>query len=584
MSLQMRVFRRVFVLLSVLITAVCVTAAVFSLREHREIVKNSFRAHALFLAEQVERLVLWDDRVSLRGLLTRLVDEQSVVAYAFVDKSGVPYVHTFQAGVPTALLDLRPKKMEVGPHTWSSETGVFYDIAAPLEQGEAILHIGLSREEVYIESLPKVWAIVSLGVVALLIGLFLSWFTSVVTTREVNAMTDALRINEERIRLLLSSAAEGVFGIDSNGRCTFMNPAAQRMLGYHGGEQVIGRDMRQLVHHTKADGTPRPPEECRIHESLRTGRPHHSDDEILWRSDGTSFPAELWAHPIEKDSMPVGAAVTFVDISERKEARAVRERLQEQLFDAQKMEALGQLAGGIAHDFNNLLSPIILIVEVLLDDLGPASEEAKHLADVLQAARRARQLVHQILSYSRPQEVEKVAVDMENVVRDVTGLIRPSLPEGVTLESSLKPDLPKVEGDSAEIHQLILNLVTNAMQAMEKTGGQLTIGLYRTSIAQPLSLSRGSLGAGDYVVLEVKDTGCGMTEDTRRRIFEPFFTTKKGSEGAGLGLAIVDRIVNGHEGVIEVTSRDGVGTTFTIRLPAIEPVSTGGDEISLIPA
>ena len=573
MSLQWRVFRRVVGLLSLLIVAVCVTAAAFSLREHREIVKNAFLAQALFIADQVERLVLWDDRVALKALLTRLDDEQEAVAYAFVEKAGGPYVYTFRDGVPRALFEIRGNKDGISLTPWQSRDGeTFYDIAAPLAQSEAVLHIGLARSRIDAESLAKVWTIVLLGGGALLIGIALSWITASVTTREVNAMTDALRLSEERVRLLLSSAAEGVYGIDLSGTCTFMNPAARRMLGL-GDLDVVGTNMHQLVHHTNADGTPCAQETCRIQGSARSGRLLHCEEETLWRRDGTRFPAELWSHPVEKEGEFVGAVVTFVDISERKEAEREREHLQQQLFDAQKMEALGQLAGGIAHDFNNLLSPIILIVEILIDDHPPDSEEAKHLGDVLMAARRARVLVHQILSYSRPQEGPRGPIELGRVVTDVVGLIRPSLPAGVSLEHSMEAGLPMIVGDSAEIHQLILNLATNAAQAMESTGGRLRIALRRASAEEAGTAQRGKARAGRYAVIEVSDTGCGMGEETRERIFEPFFTTKKGSEGAGLGLAIVDRIVSGHEGLITVRSRPGEGATFSVYLPEPQPPS-----------
>ncbi len=567
MSLQWRVFLRIFGLLSLLIIAVCLTAVVFSLSEHRESVKTSFRAQSLFLADQVERLVLWDDRVALKALLSRFVDEQAVVAYAFVERENTPYVYTFPTGVPRRLMNLHPNITGVSLKTWEAESQVFYDIAAPLEHDEAVLRVGLARQEIYTESLSKVWAIGALGLVTLLIGLGLSAITAAAITSEVNTATDALRLSEERVRLLLSSAAEGVFGIDLAGRCTFINPAAQRMLGFPDHNAAIGRNMHEIVHHTKADGSPCLPEDCRIQASARSGQPLHADDEILWRGETTPFPAELWAHPVEKNGVPVGAVVTFVDITERMEAEKERNRLQQQLSESQKMEALGQLAGGIAHDFNNLLSPIILIVEVLLDDLDPDSDEARHLIDVLNAARRARQLVHQVLSYSRPQIGEKKPIDLGRIAVDVIGLLRTSVPAGVTLKHAIDPDAPMIIGDSAEIHQLILNLATNALQALEETGGRLVIALRAKRISQPRALARATLPAGDYVVLEVTDTGRGMDAATRERIFEPFFTTKKGSEGAGLGLAIVDRIVAGHQGVITVTSRGGEGTNIMIYFP-----------------
>lgn len=574
MTLQKRVFLRVLGLLTLLIVSVCVTAAVFSIKEHREIVKDSFRAQAVFLAGQVERLVLWDDRVALKALLVRLTREQTVVAYAFVDKSGAPYVDTFRAGVPRALFKFAPVAGEAVSLTpWKNAAGeYFFDVATPLGHDEGTLHIGLARRQIDLGSRPKIWTIAILGLTAIVVGVMLAWATAVVTTREVNTMTDALKLSEERVRLLLSSAAEGVFGIDTTGNCTFINPAARGMLGYANDDELIGRNMHDLVHHTHFDGSPCPKVDCLIQNALKSGDGAHSDNEIFWRRDASCFPVEFWSHPIVKNGAAMGAVVTFVDISERREAENERVRLQNQLFDARKMEALGQLAGGVAHDFNNLLSPIILISEVLLDDLAPESAEAGYLGDVLQAARRARKLVHQILSYSRPEEREKTKVHLTWIVDDAMDLVRSSLPTGITMQQDMDTALPAVTGIADELHQVVMNLLTNAAQAMKGRGGTIRISLRELVLAEPRVTERGTLDRGTYVVLAVADDGCGMDETTQDHVFEPFFSTKKGEEGAGLGLAIVDRIVSGHGGLIAVSSRNGVGTTFEVYLPgAKEP-------------
>lgn len=572
MRLQSRVFLRVIELLSILIVSVCITAAVFSLKDNRENLKGSFRAQALFLSDQVERLVLWDDRVAAKALLMRFADEHQVVSYAFVEKTGGPYVHTFDGGVPAGLLELN-KEWSAAPslRVWKSGRGdVFYDIAASLEHGEATLHLGLSRSEIDSQSYAKIWTIGLLGLAALVIGVILSAVTAIVTTREVDAMTDALRLSEERVRLLLTSAAEGIFGISPAGDCTFINPAGMRMLGYAKDADMIGQNMHDLMHHTNADGTPCSSEECHIQKAMKKGEYLHLDDEMFWRQDGSGFPVEFWCHPVLKNGRIVGGVITFFDISERIVASEERSRLERHLFDARKMEALGQLAGGVAHDFNNLLSPIILITEILLDDLELSDADAGHLADVLAAAKRAQILVHQILSYSRPEEHEKRPIDLADVVFDAMDLVRSSLPRTVSFKQTIERGLPQILGDSDEVHQVVMNLLTNGAQAIGDDVGTLEIGLKKVVADEPRAFGDNTLARGTYVALIVSDTGRGMDEATRYRIFEPFFSTKKGADGAGLGLAIVDRIVSGHGGMVNVSSHPQEGTTIEIVFPTYE--------------
>ncbi|MBC8157927.1 MAG: PAS domain S-box protein, partial [Alphaproteobacteria bacterium] len=517
MTIQSRVFLRVIGLLSVLIISVCITAAVFSLRENRESYKSSFRAQALFLADQVERLVLWDDRVALKALLARFTDEQKVVSYAFVEKEGMPYVHTFERGVPSGLLNLHGQSFAVlSRKVWKDGANeVFYDIAASVERGEATLHLGLSRSEIDSRSYAKIWTIASLGLGALVIGMMLAGVTALVTTREVDEMTDALRLSEERVRLVLSSAAEGIFGIDLDGNCTFINPAGMRALGYDDDTGMIGKNMHDLVHHTNVNGTPCAREDCRIQNALKKGEYLHSDGEVFWKHDGSGFPVEFWCHPVLKNDKIVGGVITFVDITERVDASAERRLLEGRLFEARKMEALGQLAGGVAHDFNNLLSPIILITEILLDDLELDEADAAHLADVLAAARRAQRLVHQILSYSRPEEHEKRPMSLSDVMYDAMDLVRPGLPPTLSLKPVVENDTPLILGDFDEIHQVVMNLLKNAAHAMGDETGAVEIRVRRVIGDDKRRFGGGTLSRGDFVAVDGADPGFGMDDPTR---------------------------------------------------------------------
>ena len=254
------------------------------------------------------------------------------------------------------------------------------------------------------------------------------------------------------------------------------------------------------------------------------------------------------------------------DISERKRADHERQRLEAQLRQMHKMEALGTLAGGIAHDFNNLLAAIFGNVERARQDAGAHSPVQHSLAEIATAAERARDLVRQILTFSRHQPLERRVVDLGDVVQDAVKLLRAGLPTGVELVANLAPDAPNVLADRVQLHQVLMNLGANAWQAMAGRQGRIEIALAGVTV----EASGGELPPGRYARLSVHDSGIGMDPATRERIFDPFFTTKPAGEGTGLGLAVVDGIVQGHGGLIKVESQPGRGSVFHLYFPAAE--------------
>ena len=259
----------------------------------------------------------------------------------------------------------------------------------------------------------------------------------------------------------------------------------------------------------------------------------------------------------------------FRDITERKQAEAERQRLEQRLRQAEKMEAVGRLAGGIAHDFNNILGGILGYAEMLAEK-APAGSPLKRYADnVLSGATRASGLVEQILSYSRSQRGKRAPVDLGRVVSETLELVRGSLPAGIRLESEFSASKIYVVGDPTQLHQVTMNLCTNACHAMA-AGGTLRVRLETEQIGADRQLLHTLLHAGDYARLTVEDTGTGMDEATLARIFEPFFTTKEVGKGTGLGLALVYGIVTDSAGAIDVASTPGRGSRFAIYLPRIE--------------
>jgi signal transduction histidine kinase len=239
---------------------------------------------------------------------------------------------------------------------------------------------------------------------------------------------------------------------------------------------------------------------------------------------------------------------------------AERKQLEAQLLQAQKMDALGTLAGGIAHDLNNTLVPILGLTKLTMKRLPPDSREYTNLAIILKAGERARDLVRQILAFSRKEAPTRLRVDFASLVRDSLKMIRASIPATIDIAEAIET-VPLVFGDPSQLHQIVINFVVNASQAIGDRMGTITVSL----AAVPAEEEHGQA----WVCLGVGDTGCGMDEGTRQRVFEPFFTTKPVGEGTGLGLSVVHGIVVQHGGRVTVESQVGQGTRFDVYLPAL---------------
>jgi len=393
----------------------------------------------------------------------------------------------------------------------------------------------------------------------------------ITTHKNLENKIKQLQEREERISLLLNSTAEGIYGLDKDGYCTFCNPSCLRLLGYTNERDLLGQHMHTLIHHTKADGNEYPLAECGISQGLQQKEGVHGENELYWRQDGTCLWIAYWTFPVIKDNEIVETVVTFIDISERRATEADKEKLNAQLQQAQKLEAVGTLASGIAHDFNNILSAILGYTELALLKLPPDSEVNKDLAEVFRAVKRAKDLVKQILTFSRQANHERLPLQIHLIVKEALKLLRASIPTTIEIRTKIDTKCGTVLADPTQIHQVLMNLCTNAYQAMRETGGVLAIELSRMEILREDDKVAGlHLAPGSYVKLLVSDTGCGMDRALMERIFEPYFTTRKKGEGTGMGLALVHGIVKDHDGHITVYSEPGEGSIFHVYLPRVE--------------
>ncbi|RJX25758.1 MAG: PAS domain S-box protein [Desulfurivibrio sp.] len=379
-------------------------------------------------------------------------------------------------------------------------------------------------------------------------------------TQRVRTDQQVEKLNRQN-RLLLESAGEGIYGVDTMGRTTFMNPAAVRMTGFSE-DEMLGRNQHELLHHTRTDGSHYPVCDCPVHATLSTKKPHFVIDEVFWKKDGGSFPVEYVVTPVMEDEEVIGAVVLFNDVTSRK-------TLEKQLLHAQKMEAVGRLTSGIAHDFNNLLTTILGYSELLLLQLDKDDPMRDKIQMISQAGRMASGLTRQLLTFSRKQILEIKPINLNTVIDRLTKMLKRLIGENITLDIRYYSAESYIQADEGQCEQVILNLAINAKDAMPR-GGLLRISSEVVHLDTEKHTGFDDIRSGSYVLLQISDTGEGMTEETQKLIFEPFFTTKEQGKGTGLGLATVYGIIKQHNGFISVTSAPGQGTTFAIYLPLSE--------------
>ena len=388
--------------------------------------------------------------------------------------------------------------------------------------------------------------------------------------RELDAMAE-LSVSEQKYRSLIESTKAIPWEMELPSlRFTYIGPQAESAFGHPLDYFTDFEAWKTLVH----------PDDRERAAAFRTaeieaGRDHElayralgAEGRMLWIQESVSL-----ARSADGKLRLVGF---MLDITGSRKADEERTRLEDQLRQAQKLEAIGTLAGGIAHDFNNLLFAILGYSELLRDRLEPGTPEYNQIDGVLAAATRAKGLVQQILAFSRKSEREQILLDLGSILEEAAKLLKATLPSTIEIRLKLEPVTALINADPTEIHQVIMNLCTNSAQALEGRPGMIEIGLRNFEVDE--NFARGNLGLkpGPHLELAVRDSGQGMVPEVMERIFEPFFTTKERGQGTGMGLAVVHGIVSKLGGAIAVDSEEGRGTCFQVYLPVsadLEPES-----------
>jgi PAS domain S-box-containing protein len=395
-------------------------------------------------------------------------------------------------------------------------------------------------------------------------------------TRRKQAETE-IRESEERNRRLIEASADAIL-VRSNGIITHVNPAALKLFRAPTEQDLIGKRYLDLVHpDDRAESAER------VRKNIDEGWVAPPREHRILALDGQVVEVESTGVPVNYKGGRQTFGI-FRDITERKRSYSEKEKLEAQLQQAQKMESLGTLAGGIAHDFNNILGVIIGSSQLL--EITNAVEESSRstLSSIITASTRAKDLVRQILAFSRHAKQEKILLSLKPIIRETAEFLRASIPSTIEFRQQVDAKTDPIIADPTQMQQILMNLCTNAAHAMEQTGGVLEVGLCNVTLGPADTRLYPELEPGGYVRLTVTDTGHGIEPEVMKKIFEPYFTTKEVGKGTGLGLSVVHGIVQASGGSIKVYSEVGKGSTFQVLLPRAEGGSTDEAKAPQAPA
>jgi len=407
-------------------------------------------------------------------------------------------------------------------------------------------------------------------------------------------ITDRMQAQEEVFKAkeylekVFNSVTDAIIVTNLKRRIVTCNKAAETIFGF-GRDEIIGKCIKELFPNKEVFK-----DLLRSTTRMIRERGCFEKEVTLMRKDGNTFPVSLISSLlIGADGKPTGIVAVGRDITERRLAEEAKEKLEAELRQAQKMEAIGTLAGGIAHDFNSILLVILGYIELTMDDLTKGSPAWSNMAEAMKACTRGKELVRQILTFSRKVKQERKPLQIYPIVVEALTFMRASLPKTLKIVQRMNKNCGAIMADPTQIHQIVINLCSNAFHAMKERGGTLTVTLDEVDIDSDHKRTCPDLKEGRYVRLMVGDTGPGIEAENLERIFDPFFTTKPPGEGTGMGLAIVLGIVKAHDGVITVSSKPGEGSIFMIYFPCLgrwieirelkqEPIPLGRERVLFV--
>jgi two-component system, cell cycle sensor histidine kinase and response regulator CckA len=373
------------------------------------------------------------------------------------------------------------------------------------------------------------------------------------------------KLAEERVKQqasLLDKARDAILVCDLNFQIIYWNRGAERIYGWTAGE-ALGRNVCEVV--CGGDKTLL----RAAQEALAQKDEYNTDAAQVTKTNQSLTVESRWTLVRNDKGQPDYYLIINTDITEQK-------KIEDQLLRAQRMESIGTLAGGIAHDLNNILAPILMSVEMLQEEALDSGTE-NWLVIIKENAERGADMVKQVLSFARGVEGERVVVQLKHIIKDLIRVLKETLPKSININYQIDPDLNVISADATQIHQVLMNLSINARDAMP-SGGTLTVTAENAHLDENYARMNIEAKSGEYVMINVRDTGMGMTKDLMNRIFDPFFTTKEHGKGTGLGLSTALTIIRSHGGFINVYSEPGKGSQFTIYLPVLENAASSAPE------